>query len=85
MNELLKTVALQLKNAKSKEEFDKIFNYHFPTKPEVGKKILSEEYGVDFSRFEKKEPKINLKAVTRMIIDEPLVEEEKEESLNNNA
>ena len=80
MNELLKTVALQLKNAKSKEEFDKIFNYHFPTKAESGRKILSEQYGVDFSRFEKKEPKINIKAVTKMVVDEPLVEEEKEKS-----
>ena len=80
MNELLKTVALQLKNAKSKEEFDKIFNYHFPTKAESGRKILSEQSGVDFSRFEKKEPKINIKAVTKMVVDEPLVEEEKEKS-----
>ena len=85
MSELLKTVALQLKNAKSKEEFDRIFNYHYPTKPELGRKILSEEYGVDFSRFERKEPKINIKAVTRMIVDEPLVEEKKEESLTDNA
>lgn len=81
MNELLKTVALQLKNAKSKEEFDKIFKYHYPTKPEEGKKILSEQFGVDFSRFEKKEPKINVKALSRMIVDEPLVVEEKEETL----
>ena len=88
MNELHRSVAQQLMEVETKEEFEKLLNYHYGQQLDKYKKQL-EEQGVDLKRFEKKIPvvvdkinkkeneknRVNLEAITKMIIDEPLVEE----------
>lgn len=97
MNELHKSVAKQLKEAKTKEEFDKLLNYHYGKQLDKYKTEL-EAQGVDFERFgkeedakvmdgivvdnknnnkkynKKKEDIVNVAALTKMVIDQPLVE-----------
>ena len=49
-NTLIEKVAIQLKAAKTKEEFDSIIKYHFNNCLEQYKKEL-EKYGVKFDNF----------------------------------
>ena len=84
--QLVELVAKQLNSVRSKEEFDKIFNYHYPTNPAAGKEILK-RYGVDFHRFDPIEAqpmevhssKINVDVLTKMVIDKPIIIEDKNE------
>ena len=85
-NTLIEKVAIQLKAAKTKEEFDSIIKYHFNNCLEQYKKEL-EKYGVKFDNFVEEDIKdsvdndsnleIDINALTKMFIDKPIVKKNK--------
>ena len=84
-NTLIEKVAIQLKSAKTKEEFDSIVKYHFNNLEQYKKEL--EKYGVKFDNFVKEDIKdsvdndsnleIDINALTKMVIDKPIVSKKK--------
>lgn len=80
-NTLIEKVAIQLKAAKTKEEFDSIVKYHFNNLEQYKKEL--EKYGVKFDNFVEEDIKdsvdndsnleIDINALTKMVIDKPIV------------
>ena len=80
-NTLIEKVAIQLKAAKTKEEFDSIIKYPFNCLEQYKKEL--EKYGVKLDNFVEEEIKdsvdndsnleIDINALTKMVIDKPIV------------